>query len=117
MYRRLFNLPIESKDSFFIFGPRGTGKTAWLKNNLPEGEMVYLDLLDSLTFRQLSARPDSLREYIKPEFTGRVVIDETQKVPATYTYDDPAGYLATYVDTYLREEVLQEGLTRNLVVW
>ena len=26
----------------------------------------------------------------------------------------PAGYLNTYVDTYLREEVMQEGLVRNL---
>ena len=35
-------------------------------------------------------------------------------LPATYTYSDPTGYLATYVDTYLREEVQQEGLTRNM---
>ncbi|EKE25642.1 MAG: hypothetical protein ACD_5C00086G0001, partial [uncultured bacterium] len=35
-------------------------------------------------------------------------------LPSTYTYDDPKAYLATYVDTYLREEVMQEGLTRNI---
>ena len=35
-------------------------------------------------------------------------------LPATYMYDDPAGYLATYIDIYLREEVVQEGLTRNV---
>jgi predicted AAA+ superfamily ATPase len=35
-------------------------------------------------------------------------------LPAVYSYDDPAGYIATYVDVYLREEVMQEGLTRNI---
>ena len=30
--------------SFFLFGPRGTGKTTWLKQRFPEA--LYLDLLD-----------------------------------------------------------------------
>jgi predicted AAA+ superfamily ATPase len=35
-------------------------------------------------------------------------------LPTVYGTDDPADYLASYVATYLREEVQQEGLTRNL---
>jgi len=34
--------------SFFLFGPRGVGKTTWWKNVLPEA--VYFDLLDSSLF-------------------------------------------------------------------
>src|SRR3990167_7595611 len=35
-------------------------------------------------------------------------------LPAILSEPDPATYLKSYVSTYLREEVLQEGLTRNL---
>ena len=35
-------------------------------------------------------------------------------LPAVYSYDNPNKYLSTYVETYLREEVIQEGLTRNV---
>ncbi len=35
-------------------------------------------------------------------------------LPSIYTYEDPKNYLASYVKIYLREEVLQESLTRNL---
>jgi predicted AAA+ superfamily ATPase len=38
----------------------------------------------------------------------------TGTLPFAWTTDDPRGYLASYVGTYLRQEVLQEGLTRNL---
>jgi predicted AAA+ superfamily ATPase len=36
------------------------------------------------------------------------------QLPAAYVEDDPRAYLRGYVSAYLREEVLQEGLTRNL---
>ena len=35
-------------------------------------------------------------------------------LPNAVTNPDPALYLETYVTTYLREEILQEGITRNL---
>jgi predicted AAA+ superfamily ATPase len=38
-------------------------------------------------------------------------------LPCVYTEQDPAAYLASYVATYLREEVQQEGLTRNLAAF
>ena len=34
------------KDSFFIFGPRGTGKSTWLKKTFPNA--YFIDLLDDL---------------------------------------------------------------------
>jgi len=34
-------------------------------------------------------------------------------LPARFSEQDPAKYLRDYVQTYLREEVMQEGLTRN----
>jgi predicted AAA+ superfamily ATPase len=36
------------------------------------------------------------------------------QLPNAYVDDDPRAFLASYVKTYLREEILQEGLTRNL---
>ncbi|MCA8959000.1 MAG: ATP-binding protein [Planctomycetes bacterium] len=38
-------------------------------------------------------------------------------LPTTYGHPDPGDYLASYVSTYLREEVQQEGLTRRLDVF
>lgn len=35
-------------------------------------------------------------------------------LPSVYTVHDPLHYLETYISTYLREEVLQEGITRNI---
>ena len=35
-------------------------------------------------------------------------------LPAVISHTDPKKYLESYVQTYIREEVLHEGLTRNL---
>lgn len=39
------------------------------------------------------------------------------QLPAAKTHEMPKAYLSSYVTTYLREEVLQEGLTRNIQVF
>ncbi len=36
MYARALRRPLELGHSFFLFGPRGTGKTTWLKQRLPD---------------------------------------------------------------------------------
>lgn len=67
-------------DHFFLFGPRGTGKT-WLTQRLfPQA--LRIDMLEPETLRSLSARPERLRELIdaRPEVL-QVVIDEVQKLP------------------------------------
>ncbi len=178
MYSRILKIPEEK--SFFLFGPRATGKTTWLKKAFPTG--IYIDLLESELYHSLLASPGRLADLIPNHFYDWVIIDEIQRVPqllnevhrlieqrllkfvltgssvrklrpkgvnllagraltrfmhtltaaelendfslnkslkfghlpSIYSEKDPADYLAGYVRTYLREEVQQEGLTRNL---
>lgn len=67
--------------SFFLFGPRGTGKSTWLHDTRPDA--IWLDLLDPEAQRLYQARPERLRELLagRPHVLD-VVIDEVQKVPA-----------------------------------
>jgi len=177
MYTRMIK---PARRSFFLFGPRGTGKTTWLKTTLKDS--VYLDLLDASVHNSLFAYPNRLENYIPVDFNNWVVIDEIQRspdllnevhrliearklrfvltgssartirrkgtnllagrastytmfpltakelkadfeldralerglLPTAYIEDDFEEYLASYIQTYLREEVLHEGLTRNL---
>lgn len=178
MYKRLFKAP--DHKSFFLFGPRGTGKTYWVRKNFKKA--LYLDLLEAELFVDLTANPGLLEKLIPKNFDDWVIIDEVQKIPAllnevhrliekkrqrfvltgssarqlrkrgvnllagralTYsmhpltaielksafdlekavnfgmlpsiqTEPNPKKYLKSYVKTYLREEVLHEGITRNL---
>ena len=73
-----------SDQSCFLLGPRGTGKSTWLRHRLPHA--LYLDLLDPALHRSLSARPERLRELLagSPD-KGTVVIDEIQRVPELLT--------------------------------
>jgi predicted AAA+ superfamily ATPase len=74
---RLFRDPGRS---FFLFGPRGTGKSTWLKQSLPQA--LYLDLLDPRTEREFSAHPEQLIAIVEAGVAADiVVIDEIQKVP------------------------------------
>ena len=74
---RFFEPP---RESFFLLGPRGTGKSTWLRHLLHEA--LYIDLLRPEVERALSARPERLRELVRGE-PGRdtVVLDEVQRVP------------------------------------
>lgn len=180
MFNRILKLPLNGQSSIFLFGPRGTGKTSWIKTHL--ADFLYLDLLDFSLFSSLSADPSRLENLIPKNYANWVVIDEVQRVPellnevhrlieskklrflltgssaralrrrgvnllagralrynmhplviqeigesfelmhalqfgllpTAVTQADPKKYLETYVQTYLREEVLQEGLTRNV---
>lgn len=68
------------KGSFFLFGPRGTGKTTWLRQVLPEALVV--NLLEPETYREMSARPERLRELVLGNRDRTdVVVDEVQRVP------------------------------------
>lgn len=67
-------------DWFFLFGPPGTGKSTWLQSEIDAA--LYVDLLESDRFLELSAHPSRLRElcsHLKPN--EWVVIDEIQKIP------------------------------------
>lgn len=77
MYSRLITLP--KNKSFFLFGPRGTGKTTWVRSTFPNA--LYLDLLEAEIFNDLLANPQRLDNYIPKDFRDYVVIDEVQRVP------------------------------------
>lgn len=77
MYQRILKFP--PNKSFFLFGPRGTGKTTWLKKTFPKA--VYVNLLQAKTFNNLLANPDSLSELIPKNFSNWVILDEVQKIP------------------------------------
>jgi predicted AAA+ superfamily ATPase len=67
--------------SFFLFGPRGTGKSTWTQENLPDA--LRVDLLEPDTLRRFSARPERLLELVHGSHGNKsIVIDEVQKVPA-----------------------------------
>jgi predicted AAA+ superfamily ATPase len=219
MYARIIQPP--ERASFFLFGPRGVGKSSWVKSHYPQAS--YIDLLDAEIYTDLMSNPTHLGRYINipnnvpPHVsngtqTGKngaasgrnnqqlaiqvVIIDEVQKIPALldevhrqiesktknkpenknknqnqqlqfvltgssarklkrtgvnllagrafqlalfpltaaelgndfslktaldvgmlpaiHASESPQKYLKAYVQTYLREEVMQEGLTRNL---
>ena len=78
MLGRFFQDPLSH---YFLFGPRGTGKSTWLHARYPDA--LWIDLLAPEAQRQYSARPERLREVVAGN-TDRevVVVDEVQKVPA-----------------------------------
>ncbi len=57
---RKFKAP---EGSFFLFGPRGTGKTTLLKKKFPDA--LWIDLLLPDVFREYSARPERLIEFVR----------------------------------------------------
>ena len=183
MYPRMLDAPTAGGQSFFLFGPRGTGKTTWLKQRFPNA--LYLDLLDHTLYLDLLTRPQRLRELISPRHDDWIVLDEVQRVPlvlnevhrlieteqrrfvltgssarslrrrgvnllagrartyhlypltavevgadfsleralvhgqlpSVYAQPDPDRYLASYVESYLRQEIIEEGRTRNLATF
>ncbi len=67
--------------SFFLFGPRGVGKSTWLRNCLPKAFIG--DLLDTSLSLELSRNPHSLEALIGQRPAGSwIILDEIQKVPA-----------------------------------
>ena len=181
MYTRVLEPP--RRQSFFVFGPRGVGKTAWLRARFPDA--LFFDLLDADTYTRLLAAPTRLGDEIPAGYRGWVVLDEIQRLPDLLnevhrliearrlrfvltgssarklrskgvnllagravtrfmhpltvtelgqdfdlrralqygclpfacTEPEPRDYLRSYVTTYLREEVQQEGFARNLAAF
>ena len=83
MFERKLVLPEAGTESFFLWGPRQTGKSTLLRRTYPAAR--WIDLLKSEEFRRYVARPESLREEIQAAGADRkqqIVIDEIQKAPA-----------------------------------
>jgi len=70
----------DTEQSFFLFGPRGTGKSTWIKQHFKNA--LYLDLLAPEVFRLYSAKPERLRDVVAANPSAdTIVIDEIQKLP------------------------------------
>ncbi|MGB5619754.1 MAG: ATP-binding protein, partial [Desulfobacterales bacterium] len=178
--RQLQLAPLLAMKSFFLFGPRATGKTTLIGQQLAETATI-IDLLDSRYFLRLSGAPHELESLIAAAPADIIVIDEIQRIPellneihrliesqditflltgssarklrrgkanllagrvwdarmfpfiyqeladfdlnrylrygglpAVYLSEYPEEALAAYVNTYLKEEILSEGLIRRL---
>jgi len=77
MYTRIANLP---DHSFFLFGPRATGKTTWLRDQL--GDALWFNLLLEDDYLPLLGSLRSFRERVEARTTGSwIVVDEVQRLP------------------------------------
>ena len=168
------------KKSFFLFGPRATGKSTLVSWQLSDSATI-IDLLNSRLFLRLSAAPHDLEAIIDAGDHRLIVIDEIQRIPTllnevhrlienrkikflltgssarklrrghanllagrvwearlfpltwketpgfdlgkylrygglppVYLSEFPEEELDAYVNTYLKEEIMAEGLVRNL---
>lgn len=72
-----------AKKSFFLFGPRGTGKSTLLKERFKAEECLWLDLLDTSVEDQFFRNPTDLYAIVQalPISNKYVIVDEIQKVP------------------------------------
>ena len=78
MLKRILNPPSQS---FFLLGPRGTGKSTWLRSLFPDAHLI--DLLSEATYQGLLANPASLANQLRAVHPGKwVIIDEMQRLPA-----------------------------------
>ncbi len=182
MLKRYLSAP---EQSFFLFGPRGTGKSTWIKETFNDAYLI--DLLNPSVLFDYLANPDRLYHLVRELKDGAtIVIDEVQKlpqllsivhalieekrgwrfvltgssarklvksgadllagrallismhpftaselgssfdlnnalshglVPSVIMSPDPTETLKAYISIYLREEVQQEALVRNLSVF
>jgi predicted AAA+ superfamily ATPase len=77
MFQRILQAPPQS---FFLLGPRGSGKSTWLRATFSEAHV--LDLLAEETYQRLLASPGLLAAELRALTADRwVIIDEVQRLP------------------------------------
>jgi len=80
--KRMVNLP--GTRSFFLFGPRLTGKSTLLKTNYSTSkEVLYIDLLDTTDLMRYLQDTAAFYREIKAaqKETPIIIVDEIQKIP------------------------------------
>ena len=85
MFKRALELPRAGSETFFLWGPRQTGKSTLLREAYGDRGCLWIDLLKSEEYRRYLARPELLRQEagaLSPAGDRQIVIDEIQKVPA-----------------------------------
>lgn len=71
---------VPPEESYFLLGPRGTGKSTWLMHNYPNA--IRIDLLLGEEERKFSSYPERIRALASSLKPGSVLIlDEIQRVP------------------------------------
>ena len=77
MLKRILKVP---EQSFFLLGPRGSGKSTWLRSMFPDAHVI--DLLSEETYQRLLSTPGRFADEIRPISAGRwVIVDEVQRLP------------------------------------
>jgi predicted AAA+ superfamily ATPase len=80
---RLLKIKLPKGQSAFLWGPRKTGKTTFLRQTFPDS--LSYDLLQTDLFLEFVKRPFLLREQLlaasSKQLKAPVIIDEVQKVP------------------------------------
>ncbi len=77
-YPRLLEAP---RGSFFLFGPRGSGKSTWLREAFPRAYRV--DLLDEALYQSYLADASAFARELRALPAGTpIVLDEIQRLPA-----------------------------------
>lgn len=81
-FQRILNLPnLLNKKSFFLFGPRATGKSFLISQQLGNKAVVF-NLLNHDTFLQLNRHPHALEKMAEAHGNFQyIVLDEVQKIP------------------------------------
>ncbi len=81
MIIRKIQLP--NNHSFFLFGPRQTGKSTLLQTQFPPSRTLYYDLLKTEEYIRLTSEPHLFREEVaaRGPNISHVVVDEIQRIP------------------------------------
>lgn len=81
MVARLIKL--SKKKSFFLFGPRQTGKSTLLKSSFNLNECIYYDFLKTELYEKFKTEPNLFREEIihRNKKKSIIIIDEIQRIP------------------------------------
>ena len=81
--KRILNIDLPPRQSAFLWGPRKTGKSTYLKERFPHS-LVY-DFLQTDLFLEFSKQPSLMRERLLAKgndvLNYPVILDEVQKVP------------------------------------
>jgi uncharacterized protein len=86
MVDRVLKLPIYPRiyrppgQSFFLFGPRGVGKSTWARQKFPESRRI--DLLNESLYQSYLVDPEAFAAELRTLSPGAwVVLDEIQRIP------------------------------------
>jgi len=77
--KRLLSIELPKRRSAFLWGPRKTGKTHWIREHFAKPGDEVIDLLQTDLIAEYASRPALLRERYRG---NRTIIDEVQKIPA-----------------------------------